>query len=252
MIRRLGILIAVLGCSVANAEVSYTKNLASNVLFPIIDATTGNPKTGLSDITCSITGYSNSGEPTSYATTTDTTEVEVSSKGVYTVTLTAGETNYDRIGIICHSATASTMDYIAFFDTRLQSLVTPRGLAQSATGTTIVLASTEPATDDIYTNNTSVTIASGTGVGQTRCITDYVGSSKTATVATWTTNPDGTSYYDLIATPGCASSGGFGINRSRWYHGSIVCHSGNHRGCNRSKRDNVKRVRAIGSGCGLE
>ena len=63
--------------------------------------------------------------------------------------------------------------------------------------TTIKLAATASATDDIY-NSMTVYISSGTGSGQIKVITDYVGSTKTATVATWTTIPDATSVYEIM------------------------------------------------------
>lgn len=73
--------------------------------------------------------------------------------------------------------------------------ITPEvGTAQSATSTTIVLSSGASATDDVY-NGMLIIVVSGTGAVQGRTILDYVGSTKTATVATWTTTPDSTSRY---------------------------------------------------------
>jgi hypothetical protein len=66
-----------------------------------------------------------------------------------------------------------------------------------STSTTIKLAATASATDDLY-NTMTVYISSGTGSGQIRTITDYVGSTKVATVAVWTTTPDGTSVYEVM------------------------------------------------------
>lgn len=51
-------------------------------------------------------------------------------------------------------------------------------------------------TNDDYYNNWWVYIKNGTGYGQKKQITDYVGSTKTATVA-WTTAPDATSLLYL-------------------------------------------------------
>ncbi len=69
------------------------------------------------------------------------------------------------------------------------------GTAQAGASTTITLASGESATDDFY-NGMLVRITSGTGSGQVRRITDYVGSTKVATVdSAWTTAPDNTSVY---------------------------------------------------------
>lgn len=209
--RTLRILVAVLALVAVNASAETQprkKNVASNLQFTIYDSATGDAKTGLSDIACCYMGGTDATAPSACTAIADTSETEIASKGVYTVDLAAGELNFDRVLVKCESATSGAMDAVVTIDTTLAALISPRGLAQSATGTTIVLASTEPATDDIFNGNTSVTIASGTGVGQTRCITDYVGGSKTATVATWTTTPDGTSYYDLIATPGCSGGSG--------------------------------------------
>lgn len=78
--------------------------------------------------------------------------------------------------------------------------VADAGTLQSATGTTAVIRSGASATDATYVGHT-LFIASGTGAGQSRLITAYTGASKTCTVDTWTTNPDNTSLYVMVATP---------------------------------------------------
>lgn len=80
-------------------------------------------------------------------------------------------------------------------DTGLQTIRS--NTAQSATGTTIVLDASASAVDNFY-NNDIVYITGGTGVGQARFITAYVGATKTATVATWATNPDVTSTFAIL------------------------------------------------------
>jgi len=71
------------------------------------------------------------------------------------------------------------------------------GTAQAGTANTITLASTASASDDAYTT-LGITIDSGTGSGQTKTITDYVGSTKVATVdSDWGTQPDDTSVYTV-------------------------------------------------------
>jgi hypothetical protein len=67
--------------------------------------------------------------------------------------------------------------------------------AASGTISTVALPSTANATDDFY-NTWEIYIASGTGYGQKKTITDYVGSTKTASVA-WTVQPDATSVLYL-------------------------------------------------------
>ena len=75
------------------------------------------------------------------------------------------------------------------------------GTAQSVTATTIVLRSAASfANDEII--GATVQITGGTaGVGQSRIITDYVSSTDTATVDTWTTTPTGTITYVIHGTP---------------------------------------------------
>lgn len=74
------------------------------------------------------------------------------------------------------------------------------GTAQSgSTSTTIKLRSGASFSDDAY-NNLTVEIISGTGAGQSKTITDYVGSTKVATVnSAWTTTPNNTSVYKVGA-----------------------------------------------------
>ena len=68
------------------------------------------------------------------------------------------------------------------------------GTAQAGASTTITLDASASAVDDFY-NNQAIFIVSGTGVGQGRFISDYDGTTKVATVATWGTNPDNTSVF---------------------------------------------------------
>lgn len=71
------------------------------------------------------------------------------------------------------------------------------GTAQAGAASTITLAAGASATDDEY-NNLYIVITGGTGSGQTRRITDYVGSTKVATVdEDWDTQPDATSTYSI-------------------------------------------------------
>jgi len=82
------------------------------------------------------------------------------------------------------------------------------GTAQAGAGTTITLDASANANNDFY-NNCLVEIIGGTGIGQSRFITDYVGSTKVATVnSSWVTNPDNTSvfivkYFDQV--PGASA-----------------------------------------------
>lgn len=69
------------------------------------------------------------------------------------------------------------------------------GTAQAGAASTLTLRSGASSTDQLYRYNV-VSITSGTGAGQSRIITNYVGSTKVATVdEAWATNPDSTSKY---------------------------------------------------------
>lgn len=83
------------------------------------------------------------------------------------------------------------------------------GTAQAGAASTITLAASGPsATDDFY-NSGVVFIVSGTGAGQSRVVSDYVGGTKVATVSPpWGTAPDATSVYLLVYQPPAAEVAG--------------------------------------------
>lgn len=86
------------------------------------------------------------------------------------------------------------------------------GTAQSGGTSTIQLASATSFADDVL-NRTMVHIIAGTGLGQSRLITDWVSATDTATVnKAWTINPDATSRYVVAAVK--VSDAGF-INSAR-------------------------------------
>lgn len=75
-----------------------------------------------------------------------------------------------------------------------------KGTAQAGAAGTITLDASASSVDDFY-NGDLVEILTNTGVGQARIITDYVGSTKVATVGeNWRTTPDNTSVFRI--TPG--------------------------------------------------
>lgn len=71
--------------------------------------------------------------------------------------------------------------------------------AQGGDATHITLAATASNADDAY-NGLTIAIVAGTGAGQKQAVTDYVGSTNIATVASWATPPDATSVYVVIST----------------------------------------------------
>jgi len=74
------------------------------------------------------------------------------------------------------------------------------GTAQAGSTTnTIVLAAAASATNSIYVGDL-VTLTGGTGLGQTRTIVSYNGTTKVATVdRNWTTTPNNTSTFNIVA-----------------------------------------------------
>ena len=89
------------------------------------------------------------------------------------------------------------------------------GTAQAGASSGITLDSSAVATDDIY-NGSTIRITGGTGSGQNRIISDYVGSSKVATVSeAWTTQPDNTSTFSVDSQVGHYINSINGFGRAR-------------------------------------
>jgi hypothetical protein len=104
--------------------------------------------------------------------------------------------------------TAATHDVGYSAGQRLRLLILSGATAQAgSTANTIVLAATESATDNIFNENI-VSIVSGTGAGQTRQITKYVGATKVATIdRDWEVTPDNTSIYEILPFNGLFLTG---------------------------------------------
>ena len=76
------------------------------------------------------------------------------------------------------------------------------------TSTTIVLATTASEDNDHY-NLMRVYITSGNGLGELKTISDYVGSTRTATLTTsWTITPDTASVYEVMPAVDITTSTG--------------------------------------------
>ena len=78
------------------------------------------------------------------------------------------------------------------------------GTAQAGGATTITLDANSEAVDDYY-NGLTIRIVAGQSAGESKTITDYVGSTKVATVAAWSATPNSTSVYTMSGgrgTPG--------------------------------------------------
>jgi hypothetical protein len=81
-------------------------------------------------------------------------------------------------------------------DTGLQPI--RANTAQAGGASTITLDASASAVDDFY-NGTQILLTGGTGAGQARIATDYVGATKVLTVnAAWATNPDNTTTWVIF------------------------------------------------------
>ncbi len=131
--------------------------------------------------------------------TNEATEIATSSGIVY-VDLIA--TEMDTTSTVVKIASTGAKTTIAVLNPRRLPIIRT-GTAQAGAATTITLDSSASAIDDYYvgcyvniTNDTPTNAR-----GQARVITDYVGSTKVATVATWGTNPSSSSTFEILATP---------------------------------------------------
>ena len=131
--------------------------------------------------------------------TNEATEIATSSGIVY-VDLIA--TEMDTTSTVVKIASTGAKTTIAVLNPRRLPIIRT-GTAQAGAATTITLDSNASAIDDYYVgcyvNITNDTPANARG--QARVITDYVGSTKVATVATYGTNPSSSSTFEILATP---------------------------------------------------
>lgn len=205
------------------------KNVASQKLIVFVfDSTTNLPKTGDA---ANLTAYVSKdyGSVTVLGDTSATEMDSTNAKGYYLFDLTQGETNADTLLFSCKSSTANMVAVgspatvfttapnfsllsinasgkvspadgsiaLATFASDVGNLSMRSSTATGGAATTITLDAGASAVDDFY-NNTLIYITGGTGVGQSRYIVDYVGSTKVATVSTWATTPDNTSTFAIL------------------------------------------------------
>jgi len=115
-----------------------------------------------------------------------------------------GATGYNEIGLYMGTATNTGSILGTCHGSELLvrdgtgATIGTTGTAQAGGSTTITLAASDTQVDNFYTDNT-ITITGGTGAGQHRLVTNYVSSTKVATVSVaWSVTPDATSTYEVI------------------------------------------------------
>jgi hypothetical protein len=88
------------------------------------------------------------------------------------------------------------------------------GTARAGASCTITLASGSSVKDNYY-NGKKIRITEGTGVGQVRFISGYIGSTNVATVSSaWAITPDSTSTYAIEEVLGNSSTPATGDNKN--------------------------------------
>lgn len=118
-------------------------------------------------------------------------------------TIVAGTVAYISPSLIVNVPNGSSCDItLRISSVQLEKIREPfrTGTCQAgSTSTTVVLDAGASSVDDYY-NGLSIVISGGTGVSQNNTITDYDGTTKTATVSAWTTTPDATSTFAIYTT----------------------------------------------------
>jgi hypothetical protein len=147
-------------------------------------------------------------------------DVDPGDSGVVTFTTTEALTDTSRFifGYLTQGG-----QRMAFLGTTTDS-----GTLQGATSTTAQLRAALALSDDAL-NGYLLVIATGTGAGQQRLITDYVGATDTCTVDAWDVTPDSSSTYTVHPTVLLTAEADWHLFRARIfraYFGAVQYFSG--------------------------
>lgn len=215
----------------ASADIRRKKNTATYITFEIYNSSTGALISSATGLDCERSGFDDGTSPPTF-TDVSGTETEIRATGTYYVALNTTDTNFDYIYVQCKSSSSNAVTWTNLIDTIHGTVLTNSsgalstdtipgaaftadGTLQAATSTTAQLASAETYANS-EPNGRELCIVSGTGKGQCREITAYVGSTDTATVAAWTTTPDNTSKYVLGGFVSATVSGTVNANVTQW------------------------------------
>ena len=186
-------------------------NARFRVVFPILDAD-GDLVTAAAALDSEVS----QDQGTFADATNEATEIATSS-GIYYLDLIATELDTKCSAIIIKTTTTGAKTTpLVLYPKRLPVLRT--GTAQAGAASTITLDSGASADDDFYngcyvniTNNDPANV-----LGQARRITDYVGSTKVATIeGTWGTNPSVASTFEILL-PGDT------VNLAQWAGTAVI------------------------------
>lgn len=208
------------GDSVASVTGNVTGNVGGSVASVTagVTVTTNNDKTGYSltqafPTNFSALGISAGGAISTVTTVTTTTNLtNAAAAGDFTATMktsigtaVAASAVASVTGAVGSIASGGITD--ASFAAATGKKVIRASTAQAGASTSITLDASASATNSIYVN-CLIYLTGGTGAGQARFITAYVGSTKVATVTAWQTNPDNTSTFAILpfdAIPGATA-----------------------------------------------
>jgi len=135
------------------------------------------------------------------------------------------------------------------------SIVLRDGTLQAgSTASTAILDSGASALDDFF-NHARIVLTSGTGAGQERIISDYVGSTKTATITPdWITTPDATSLFEVLFGSAHAETVGGGYEGGQVWIDTVIGTAGTGlyvNGTIDNPVDNISDARTIADLLGL-
>jgi hypothetical protein len=147
----------------------------------------GTPTLATGDVTLSVDGAA-SGNLGTLPTVTPASGKRVKA------TVAATENTGTNAEIIFSDVSGSEWDDLAItWENERRTM--DSGVATAGAASTVTLPSTASATDNLYVGS-RVEIIGGTGAGQSRVVTGYVGSTKVVTVdRAWVTNPSSDSVY---------------------------------------------------------
>ena len=184
-------------------EIQRTRGPATTILFPLVER--GGVDFESTPVTFAAADTQISKDEGTFANTTNTPAHE--GNGMYSLALTIAEMQAERIMITCiDSATKLWEDQAIIINTQRQevnvreiqnstalsdtlsnmlvSFQITGGLFQGGSTTTALVLSTNESTIDDFYNGLRIVIGSGAAAQQIRRITDYAGSTRTATLDT--------------------------------------------------------------------
>lgn len=203
--------------------------------------------------------WANVGSPTTTLALTGTTiastqKVDLETIKTQVVTCAAGVT----VGPFVGNATAALVVDASGFVTQTAAAtsVIQSGTAQGGSAQTITLSAGASSTNNLY-GGCVIKIYGGTGAGQTRVCQNYNGSTKVQNVDNnWTTQPDNTSQYAILAYHAAATDGGQNVvigssqafNNTGTWTGNLTGSVGSVTGDTPQTGDSFARIGAAGAG----